>query len=101
MANLIDIAAMKLNAITTNGTRVKDFIDLVYLSKHLTLNQMLQGYEKKYRNNIIMALKSLFYYDEVNLSEPIHMIEGNFKWEAITQQLIDMQNNPDQLFSLP
>src|ERR1035438_4050934 len=32
MASLEDITAMKLNAISGNGTRIKDFIDVAYLS---------------------------------------------------------------------
>lgn len=40
MAAPEDIAAMKLNAITGNGTRLKDFIDIAYLSSLLTLSQM-------------------------------------------------------------
>jgi hypothetical protein len=45
-AGFTDLAAMKLNAISGNGTRIKDFIDIAFLSGKLSLNQMLRGYEK-------------------------------------------------------
>ena len=38
MASILDIAAMKLNAIVGNGTRVKDFIDIAFLSSFLSLS---------------------------------------------------------------
>ena len=37
LAGLKDICAMKLNSIAGNGTRIKDFIDLAYLSEHYSL----------------------------------------------------------------
>lgn len=46
LADLTDIAAMKLAAITGRGTK-KDFIDLYFLSKHFTLSEMQSFYERK------------------------------------------------------
>ena len=58
LASMEDIAAMKLNAIACNGTRLKDFIDIAYLSPFLTFDQMLEAYSEKYKNrNPIMVLK--------------------------------------------
>lgn len=99
MASMADIAAMKLNAITTNGTRVKDFIDIAYLSNHLSFNQMLYAYETKYNNNLIMAVKSLFYFDEVNHSEPIQMVGDAYNWEFIKKRLENMQDQPNKIFT--
>lgn len=41
LAQLEDISAMKQNAIAGNGTRIKDFIDMAYLSSVFSLEQML------------------------------------------------------------
>jgi len=41
MASLEDIAAMKLNAIVGSGSRVKDFVDVAYLSSNLSLMKMI------------------------------------------------------------
>ncbi|WP_340112509.1 nucleotidyl transferase AbiEii/AbiGii toxin family protein [Maribellus mangrovi] len=98
IASLSEISAMKLNAITTNGTRLKDFIDIAYLSPYLSLNQMLDAYELKYRNNRIMGLKSLLYFDDIDFSEPIQMLasSGAFRWETIKSRIILMQDQPDK-----
>lgn len=63
MASPDDIAAMKLNAISVNGTRLKDFIDIAYLSSSLTLSQMVDAYEEKYSSrNPAMVIKALDYH---------------------------------------
>ena len=48
LASMEDICAMKLNAIAGNGTRIKDFVDVAYLSSSFSLRQMLEFYEEKY-----------------------------------------------------
>lgn len=96
LASLQDIAAMKLNAITGNGTRIKDFIDMAYLSAYLTFSEMLDIYEQKYKANRIIALKSLNYFDEINFMEPIRMINGAFNWETIRKRLLEMQKYPNK-----
>jgi len=48
MASLSDIAAMKLNAISGSGSRIKDFIDIAGLSRVLTLSDMIDSYQNKY-----------------------------------------------------
>jgi len=99
LASLDDIAAMKLNAITVNGTRIKDFIDIAYLSAKITLNQMLAGYELKYNANPIIPIKALVYFDDINFDETIKMVNGlKFNWAKITERLKDMQDYPDRMF---
>lgn len=71
LASFDDIAAMKLNAIVGNGTRLKDFIDLAFLSCEISFSQMLEGYEKKYHSNPIIPIKALGYFDDINFNEPI------------------------------
>lgn len=91
-----EIAAMKLNAIVTNGTRIKDFIDIVFLAKDLSLNEMLDLYEQKYKANRIIALKSLSYFDDVNANEPIQFIEDKEKdWKSIKNHILKMIANPE------
>lgn len=48
MLSLLDISAMKLNAIHGNGTRLKDFIDAYALPEYMPLEEMLKGCERKY-----------------------------------------------------
>jgi len=99
IAAVEDIAAMKLNAIIGNGTRLKDFIDIVYLSSSLTVLQMIDAYEKKYATrNPAMVIKALDYHNDINLNEPIEMLAGKYKWEDIKKRLGEMTLNPDKLF---
>ena len=92
-----EIAAMKLNAIVTNGTRIKDFIDIVFLAKDLSLNEMLILYEQKYKANRIIALKSLSYFDDVNPDEPIMFIKQDLSWEDTKALILKMIKNPNQI----
>jgi hypothetical protein len=99
LASFEDIAAMKLNAISGNGTRVKDFIDIAYLSSKITLNQMIAGYEMKYNANPIIPIKAMVYFDDINFDEPIKMANGSkLNWVKIAKRLKDMQAHPNQIF---
>lgn len=90
---------MKLNAITGNGTRLKDFIDIAYLSTSLTLSRMIDAYEEKYATrNPAMVIKALDYYNDINFNEPIEMLKEKYKWEDIKKRLGEMTLNPDKLF---
>lgn len=84
-----DIIAMKLNAISTSGDRVKDFIDIYYALDNYAFAQILSFYKEKYnQSNDTHILKSLVYYEDVNLSEwPIMLKEPALKWEKVKKKL--------------
>ena len=64
-----DIAAMKLNAISNSGKRLKDFIDVYYLLEHFSLQQMIGFYTIKYPNfNPLIALKAINYFEDIDPS---------------------------------
>ncbi|MDR0598442.1 MAG: nucleotidyl transferase AbiEii/AbiGii toxin family protein [Treponema sp.] len=66
LLGLPDIAAMKLNAIAGNGTRVKDFIDVYFLLDRFSLKQMFSFYKKKYADqDVYHVKKSLTYFDDI------------------------------------
>ena len=94
-----DIAAMKLSVIADNGTRLKDFIDIAFLSSTLSLAEMLAAYEKKFPNsNPVRPLKGLTYFQDINFHEPIQMINGTFKWNKIEKRLHEMIDKTKTLF---
>lgn len=96
MASPLDIVAMKLNAISGNGTRLKDYIDVAHLSSWMTLS----AYECKYSSrNPTMVIKSLAYHEDINFDEPIEMVEGKHKWYAIKLRLEEMSLHPNELFN--
>jgi len=96
-----DIAAMKLNAIVGNGTRLKDFVDIAWISSVMPLSEMLDAYEAKYRTNYFSALKSLLYFDDIDFKEPIQMADGKFQWKIIGKRLEMMSKYPKRIFPKP
>lgn len=100
MASLEDIAAMKMNAIVGNCTRLKDFIAVVYLSSYLTANQIFEAYQKKYStSNQIIAMKALTYFVDIDFTEPIDVIAQTYSWKKIEKRLNEMLKKPNQLFT--
>jgi hypothetical protein len=101
IASLADIAAMKLNAITGSGTRLKDFGDVAYLSCYMCLAEMLDFYEKKYPDiNGMMAVKSLCYFDDIDFSTEVDFTDRTINWERIKKRILAMVSNPQRKFSL-
>jgi len=99
MASLYDIAAMKLNAISGNGNKLKNFIDVAYLSSMLTLSDMLDAYQEKYASrNPTMVIKALDYYQDINFDENIEMLGGHYSWENVKSRLSQMTLYPHKLF---
>jgi len=87
--SLPDIIAMKLNAIAGNGQRVKDFIDIYFLLKQFNIAQMVNFYKNKYSQyNEVIVLKSLVYFEDVDVTEwPVMIKEPKLKWEKIKRVL--------------
>ena len=100
MASLEDIAAMKLNAIAGNGSRLKDFVDIAFLSSCFSLQQMLDFFEEKYpNNNSVIALKSLCYFDDIIFDVDILYQDSTLSWEIIKSRIIAMVQEPQKVFS--
>lgn len=99
LASLEDICAMKLNAIAGNGTRIKDFVDVAYLSSMFSLEQMLKFYEEKYHANPIMPLKGIVYFADINKNAPVKMANGKpLDWKSIEKRLLAMEKFPQKVF---
>jgi hypothetical protein len=76
MSSKADIAAMKVNAISGNGTRVKDFVDIWFLLKEFSFQQIVGFYTEKYdARNEFHAIKSLTYYEDIVESDWPKMIK--------------------------
>jgi len=84
-----DIIAMKLNAISTSGQRSKDFIDIYYLLTKYDLGRMLEFYQLKYnQQNRAFVLKSLIYFNEVDLADwPVMIKDPKLKWVDIKKRI--------------
>lgn len=82
MVSKKDIAAMKLNAIVGRG-RKRDFVDLFFLLKEFTLDQLLQFYNLKFEDgSVMMVLRSLNYFDDAENDSNINFCKPS-NWEKI------------------
>ena len=89
VASIQDISAMKINAISNDGTRVKDYIDVYFLLQDYSIGQLLENYQAKYElRNTLHALKSLNYFDEVDTVDWPELIkEKGLTWEHIKKKI--------------
>ncbi|MFZ4402246.1 MAG: nucleotidyl transferase AbiEii/AbiGii toxin family protein [Bacteroidales bacterium] len=89
MLSIEDILAMKLNAITCSGQRVKDFIDIYFLLDIYTIDSMLGFYKKKYTlQNEVNVLKSLVWFNDVDLTDwPVIYGEKEIKWNIVKRKI--------------
>lgn len=82
--NLKDIAAMKIAAVGDRGTK-RDFVDLFFLNKTFTLDQMLDFYDQKFSDldeKLYHLIRSLDYFiDAENDPMPNMLIDVN--WDEI------------------
>jgi len=100
LASIPDIAAMKINAIITSGERLKDFVDIAYLSSFMSLNEIINAFLIKYPNsNPILALKALLFFNDINFNVEIALINGQLNWVKVKNRIEMMCKNPDKIFS--
>jgi len=95
-----DIVAMKLVAISDSGKRLKDFVDIAYLSTQMSLNQMLEAYSLKYnRLGSLHALRGLSYFDDINFDTSIDLINSAFSWKKIEKRIREMIKHENRVFA--
>jgi len=87
IADIKDIAPMKIAAISDRGTK-RDFIDLYFIikmEKVLSLDEILRLYDKKFgllKQNKIHILKSLCYFDDAE-QEPMPKMLKDVSWKEV------------------
>jgi len=88
-----DIAAMKVNAIAGNGTRIKDFIDFYYLLQEFTFYEIIEFYKIKYKQrNDFHAVKSLTYFDDIDEASWPRLMKGHhITLEEIKSEILRCQ----------
>ena len=85
LAGIQDIAAMKVDAISGRGKR-RDFIDLYYISKHISLSDALELYDKKYKKlstNKFHILKSLDYFVDADAESESEVLIEDYSWSKV------------------
>ena len=87
LASLPDIAAMKIHAIEDRGTR-RDFVDVYFLSKKYTFEEMLSFYQKKYtvlEDHLYSILRSLDYFEDAEQEKQMPQMLIDLSWEEIKE----------------
>ena len=102
LASIEDIVAMKLSAIAQNGSRLKDFVDVAYLSTIMSLSDMVGCYAEKFVNsNPAIPMKAITYFNDINFKESIVMVNAKYRWGDIERRIISMERNPGKIFPMP
>lgn len=87
LAGVKDIAPMKLSAITNRGTK-KDFIDLYFLLRRYSLNDLINLYLTKYSDaQLFTVLKSLTYFDDAEI-DPLPVMAEPVNWDEIKTAIV-------------
>jgi hypothetical protein len=93
LADERDIAAMKLDAVSSRGSK-KDFIDIHFLLEKYSLSELLEIFEKKYaaiKFNKIHILKSLSYFEDAE-SDPMPIMLKPILWEVVKKKIVTETN---------
>lgn len=86
-----DIAAMKMSAAGTRGYEAKDFVDLFYLLKEMSIDTIIENFKKKYENeNPLHYIRSMAYFNDVKPGswKSIKMISERILSKEIKNTLI-------------
>ncbi|MFN0254299.1 nucleotidyl transferase AbiEii/AbiGii toxin family protein [Pedobacter ureilyticus] len=84
-----DISAMKINAIVNSGQRIKDFIDIHYLLKEISLEEILGFYCQKYPNaDPNIAKSSLMYHNDIDFNVPVKLMDPKLKWQDVKGSIV-------------
>ena len=87
LASPKDIAAMKITAIEGRGTK-KDFVDIYFLLKTYSLNNILDFYAQKYSaSSSFMAMKSLAYFEDAE-EDPMPYMFVDVSWDEIKRSIL-------------
>ncbi len=88
LADERDIAAMKIDAASSRGSR-KDFVDIYFLLKKYSLDELIGFFEKKFANikyNKLHILKSLVFFDDAQ-NEPMPKMLIDTDWEKVKEKI--------------
>ncbi len=89
IADMFDIALMKLGAISGRGSK-KDFIDLFFLLDYYSLEEIFKEYKNKFGleiSNNYHLLKSLVYFEDAE-RQPMPKMIKKVKWEEVKKSII-------------
>jgi len=88
LASILDIAAMKLIALTGRAKK-RDYIDIFYLLEKLSLGEMFKAAKKKYSLfNPYIVKRALAFFDDVEEENGrIEILDKNFSWKKAKEKI--------------
>lgn len=89
LSSLSDIACTKLLTISMRGSK-KDFVDLYYILKTITLDELFEKLEQKYSDvqyNTTHILKSLVYFNDADL-QPMPRMIVDADWQNVKESIV-------------
>ena len=100
LVSMDDISAMKISATGTRGSEAKDFVDLYYILKYMSIDTIFDNFKKKYvTNDILHYVRSAMYFDDVkdsswNAIKLLHdTISKDEIIQTLTSNIINYQKN--------
>lgn len=90
IASLMDIAMMKLEAISSRGSK-KDFVDFYFLNRTMSLDDLFAAHANKYGedlSNRYLLQKSLVYYNDAE-NQPMPVMIDKVTWQNIKSAIIE------------
>jgi len=91
VASLIDLACMKLIAVSQRGSR-KDFVDLYYLGDHgIAVRDIVKALARKYPSteyNPVHLLRSLAYFEDAE-AEPDPVMLVPYSWDRVRRYALE------------
>jgi hypothetical protein len=99
-----DISAMKMSAAGTRGYEAKDFVDLYFLLKEMSIDKIIENFKRKYETeNPLHYIRSMAYFDDVTPDswKNINYISEPVSTKLIKDTLISNVRNYEQQFLIP
>lgn len=90
MADIRDIAPMKLDAVTKRGSK-KDFFDMYYLFERFSPSQILEWYNQMFKHSTSFhVIRSLTYFDDAEQTETPVVFDKKVTWAEVKKRMVQV-----------
>jgi predicted nucleotidyltransferase component of viral defense system len=90
MADIRDIAPMKLDAVTKRGSK-KNFFDMFYLFERFDPTQILEWYNQMFKHSTSLhVIMSLTYFVDAELTENTIVFDKKVTWEKVKNRMTEV-----------
>lgn len=90
MADIRDIASMKLDAVTKRGSK-KDFVDMYYLFERFSPQQILEWYDKMFQHSTSLhVIRSLTYFEDAEQTEMPVVFDKKASWGEVKKRMVQV-----------